>query len=101
MTSVGISVATAEDGLAGLEKLADNNYDVIILDLQMPRMDGRAFYREMRARGCEAQVVILSAYGADSAQRELGAVAAIAKPFDPEVLTDTVRIVAERARKAS
>jgi len=94
LASEGFQVATAEGGASGLEKLGSDEFDVIVLDLQMPGMDGRSFHREMIARGCNAQVVILSAYGAEKAQRELGAAAAIAKPFDPAVLIETVRYVA-------
>ena len=69
-------------------------FDVIVLDLQMPRMDGRAFFREMTARGHAPQVVILSAYGAEEAQGELKVAAAVPKPFDPDDLIETVRRVA-------
>jgi DNA-binding response OmpR family regulator len=91
MASDGLQVATARDGTAGLERLDTDKFDVIVLDLQMPGMDGRAFYREMLSRGYEAPVVILSAYGAEKAKRELGAAAAVAKPFDPDMLIETVR----------
>lgn len=92
--SAGLNVSTAHDGVAGLEKLESNEYDVIVLDLQMPNMDGRTFYREMIQRGHGIEVVILSAYGAEEARRELGAAASIAKPFDPDVLIETVQRVA-------
>lgn len=95
--SAGLDVATAEDGIAGLEKLAAGDYDVIVLDLQMPRMDGRAFYREMIARGHGPGVVILSAYGAAEARRELGAAASIDKPFDPDELIETVQRIAAQS----
>ena len=91
MASDGLLVATARDGTAGLERLDSDEFDVIVLDLQMPGMDGRTFYREMVSRGYEAPVVILSAYGAEKAKRELGAAAAVAKPFDPDMLIETVR----------
>lgn len=61
------------------------------LDLQMPVVDGRTFYRELRARGHRMPVVILSAFGAHAAQRELGAAAAVAKPFEPDDLVERDR----------
>lgn len=94
LLSAGLDVATADDGLMGLEKLESDEYDVIVLDLQMPNMDGRAFYREMTARGHGVEVVILSAYGAEEARRELGAAASLAKPFDPDDLIETVQRLA-------
>jgi DNA-binding response OmpR family regulator len=94
LTSPNIDVETASNGEAGLDCLARAEYDVILLDLQMPRMDGRTFYREMRSRGCEAKVVIVSAYGAEEARRELRASAAVPKPLDPDNLVETVQRVA-------
>jgi DNA-binding response OmpR family regulator len=90
MASAGLDVETARDGADGLERLDGAPFDAIILDLQMPRMDGRRFYREMHSRGFETPVVILSAYGAEEAQRELGAAAAVPKPFDPDGLIEMI-----------
>lgn len=98
LLSAGVRVETASDGEIGLERLENNTFDVILLDLQMPHMDGRAFYREMRSRGCDAQVVIVSAYGAEEAKRELRAAAAIPKPLDPDILVETVQRVAADAK---
>ena len=94
MSSDGLRVATARDGVDALEELGRAEYDVVILDLQMPGMDGRVFFREMLARGHRPQVVILSAYGAEEAQRELKVAAAVPKPFDPDELIETVRKIA-------
>jgi len=91
LMSEGLEVDTAADGLLGLEAVERGQYDLIVLDLQMPNMDGRAFFREYRARGGTTPVVLLSAYGAQSARAELNAEAAIAKPFDPVVLIRTIR----------
>jgi CheY-like chemotaxis protein len=98
VSSACFDVATASDGAEGLERLEDDGFDVIVLDLQMRGMDGRTFYREMTSRGVPARVVILSAYGAEEARRELGATAAIGKPCDPDVLVQTVaRVAATRS----
>jgi two-component system NtrC family response regulator len=86
----GLNVLTAADGLTALELLDGQEVDVIILDLRMPRMDGRSFLKELRVKGMDIPVLIASAYGARAAQRELGAQAAIEKPFDPERLLDLV-----------
>ena len=98
LLSEGLEVDTASDGLLGLEAVERAQYDIIVLDLQMPNMDGRAFFREYRARGGTTPIVLLSAYGAQSAKAELNAEAAVAKPFDPVVLIRTVRtLVPEEA----
>ena len=65
--------------------------DLVILDLQMPVMDGRTFYREFRQKGFRSPVVILSAYNAEGARQELGAEAALNKPFDPDRIGEVVR----------
>ena len=97
MLSEGLEVATASDGFTGLEALARDNFDAIVLDLQMPNMDGRTLYRQMLAQGRRTPVLILSAYGAEAARRELRADAALPKPFDPDVLVETIRRIAEPA----
>lgn len=86
----GYEVETAVDGIDGLEVLSKGEFDVIVLDLQMPRMDGRAFYGELRQRGFQMPVLVLSAYGAHDARRELGAEGAVSKPFDPSDLVSTI-----------
>jgi two-component system, OmpR family, response regulator MprA len=82
----GIDTVTATDGWSALEAIQHNDVDAIVLDLQMPKLDGRGFFRELRARGDRTPVLIASAYGARDAQRELGAEASVEKPFDPELL---------------
>jgi len=94
MMAEGHSVAVALDGQAAIERVADWTPDVIVLDLRMPVMDGRAFYRELRRNGCDVPVVILSAFGADDGRRELGAQAHVNKPFDPDELVQTVTAAA-------
>jgi DNA-binding response OmpR family regulator len=90
LRSSGYDVSTASNGELGLEEVEATPPDVIVLDLMMPVMDGRTFYRELRHRGFHIPVVILSAHGAREAQRELQAEAAINKPFLPEDLADKV-----------
>jgi DNA-binding response OmpR family regulator len=95
MSAAGFDVTTARDGVAGLEQIEAAQFDVVVLDLQMPRMDGRTFCRELANRSDRPAVVIISAYGAEDARRELRAAAALAKPFDPDYLAETVRRVSE------
>jgi two-component system, NtrC family, response regulator AtoC len=94
MASDGLEVTTARDGVEGLKQLDAAQFDVIVLDLQMPRMDGRTFFHEIASRDHHPQIVILSAYGAEQAKRELKVAAAVPKPFDPDDLIATIRRVA-------
>jgi CheY-like chemotaxis protein len=97
----GFDVVTASDSSAALDMVSGQQFNVIILDLRMPVMDGRAFYRELRGRGDNTPVVISSAYGARAAQAELGAQAAIEKPFDPDKLVQTVTRLLEDGETAA
>ena len=87
----GFDTMSASDGLEALDRLSLAPVDAVVLDLQMPRLDGRGFYRELRARGDLTPVVILSAYGAAEAMNELKANAYVRKPFDPADLIAAVR----------
>ncbi len=83
LTSSGFEVTTAGDGHQALTLVETHDFDLVLLDLEMPVMNGREFYREFRQRNANTPVVIISAYGADVGQRELGAQGSINKPFDP------------------
>ena len=79
---------SAKEALSLIE--AEQHPDALVLDLMMPEMNGRAFYERARLAGFKNPVLILSAYGADAARRDLGADAALSKPFDPEDLIDVL-----------
>src|SRR5690606_26367056 len=86
----GWTVVEAEDGKDALARLEQHAFDAIVLDLEMPRMDGRSFYREMKRRGTPRPTLILAAHGPLQAARDLGAVAGLQKPFDIDTLSDLV-----------
>ena len=92
--SEGWDVATAHNGREAMDRLEGSEPDVILLDLMMPEIDGREFYRRAREHGTKSHVVILSAYGSERACKELGADAAVAKPFEPETLIAKVEALA-------
>jgi DNA-binding response OmpR family regulator len=91
------TVSTAGDGRAALEVVDRQSIDAILLDLQMPLMDGRTFFRQLRALPSSTPVVIMSAQGSRKAQRELGAEGALEKPFDPDLLVAKLRSLAPAA----
>lgn len=95
LTLDGHEVVTATDGQSALDLLSQREVDVIVLDLRMPRMDGRTFFRELRSRGDKTPVLIASAFGAHDAQRELGAEGAVEKPFTPESLGRAIKEILE------
>jgi DNA-binding response OmpR family regulator len=86
-------VLVAGDGNEAIRLLQFTNPSAILLDLAMPGMDGREFYAAAREAGYGGPIVICSAYGAEVASMELGADAAITKPFDPAKLFDTLSVL--------
>ena len=99
LTDRGYSIERAGDGAEALGKFESFRPDLILLDYQMPDMNGVDVLRELRGRGNEAPVVMITAYGtierAVQAMRE-GAYDFIPKPFDPDHLTFVVRKALER-----
>jgi CheY-like chemotaxis protein len=91
----GFEVSTATNGREALDIVSQHEPGVIVLDLEMPVMDGRACFRELRSRGYSTPVLILSAYGAERAKAELHADASVAKPFEPERLIAEVERILE------
>ena len=79
-----VVVGEAANGVQGLEAARRLNPNLIITDLKMPQMDGIEMLRALRAEGCKAYVIILTAYDnfsyAQSALR-LGAVDYLLSPF--------------------
>ena len=93
LLSEGFSVEVAGDGQQALDALERVQPDLIVLDLQMPVMDGRSFYRAFRQRGFTTPVLVLSAYNAEAAQEELGAEAFLGKPCDPDEFSQLVHVL--------
>ncbi len=95
-------VVGVRSGQEGLDEIARDTPDLIVLDLMMPRMDGREFYHKARASGYEGPIIVCSAFNPQQAQTELGAEGAIEKPFETDVLLALVtRLLAEGKRRSN
>lgn len=99
LKDAGYRVVQAEDGVHGLEVLQAERPDIVITDINMPRMDGFGFIEGMRANpDHKATPVLVLTTESDAAKkqraREAGATGWIVKPFDPIKLVDAVRRVA-------
>lgn len=98
----GFCVVTATDGVEALQKMEQTRPDLIVADIMMPRMDGRAFYRAVRERPewLSIPFIFLTALGTREdilLGKEMGVEDYLVKPFDPQ---DLVRIIRARLRRA-
>lgn len=95
----GYVVTEANCGAKALEKLEAAKFDLAILDMRMPEMDGLALLAEMRKRGYATPSIIVTAYGdiphAVQAMK-LGAIDFLQKPLTPEALRRIVTDLLER-----
>jgi DNA-binding response OmpR family regulator len=85
LTDLGYHVDVAHDGLSALELVRRHNYDVALLDLKMPGMDGLTLYREIKKLRGGTVTLIVSAYAsADTTEQALaaGAWQVLPKPID-------------------
>jgi len=86
-------LSTAEDGETALRYLRQEPIDLVLLDLQMPGLDGIGLLRRLRAEGNGVPVVIVTAHGGvrdEVAAKELGAIDFLAKPLTPAALRQVV-----------
>jgi two-component system nitrogen regulation response regulator NtrX len=88
-------VTQAEDGLEGIEKIRDEDFDLVLCDIKMPKMDGVEVLQAAKKIKPETQMVMISGHGdLDTAVQtmRLGAFDYISKPPDLNRLLNTVRI---------
>jgi two-component system chemotaxis response regulator CheY len=99
LKSAGYSVVEAVDGQDAWEKTGKNDFDLVLTDQNMPRMDGLALTRSLRgmAQFSQTPVLILTTESSDEmkqAGRAAGATGWLLKPFDPQRLLDVITKVA-------
>jgi two-component system phosphate regulon response regulator OmpR len=102
--AAGLRVTHAATGEAGLDKLARDAFDAVVLDLMLPGIDGLEVCRRLRALSndkADIPVLMLTARG-DAADRvvglELGADDYLPKPFEPRELLARLRAILRRGR---
>jgi DNA-binding response OmpR family regulator len=99
LTSQKYNVDTADDGESALDKLFDNLYDLIILDIMLPKVDGLAILREIRKAKIDTPVLMLTAKGAIEDKikgLDYGADDYLAKPFAIAELMARIRSLLRR-----
>lgn len=104
----GLPVDNARDGAEAIEKIEAAEYDVIVLDLMMPNIDGYGLISYFRNRGGRRPAIIVVSAGDSAALRRLDPAmvhSIVRKPFDIDVLGDLITaaaasMAAERERQA-
>jgi len=93
LQDTGASVVTANNGREGLAKALAGKFDVVLMDLQMPEMDGYVAVKELRRQGYTRPIVALSAYSMDEDRRrclDVGFNSHLSKPIDRDLLLQTI-----------
>ena len=92
-------VDTASDGVEGYEKFKENKYDLIILDVMMPKLDGYSLCKMIKKNDAEVSIIFLTALGDESSEVkgfDLKDDDYISKPFSFNILIKRVEAVLRR-----
>jgi len=97
----GFNCDTAADGLEGLTKLRKRSFEIVLCDINMPRMTGMELLVQLEKEAIESTVIMITAFGSvDTAieAMKLGAYDYVQKPFKPDEVLLTIRKARERER---
>ena len=103
LKSEKFEVETYSDGIAGLEALKDNNFDIAILDIKMPRLDGLEVLQKLR-NSSDIPVIFLTSKDDEIDQLlglKMGAYDYITKPFSQKLLIERVKVILKRTSSSS
>ena len=98
----GYHVTSAVDGREALQRFAEGRFDLVILDLMLPKLDGVEVCRELRSRS-QVPIIMLTAKGSETdkvAGLEVGADDYITKPFSMREFRSRVKAALRRSRMA-
>ena len=103
LKSEKFDVETYSDGISGLEALKDNNFDIAILDIKMPRLDGLEVLQKLR-NSSDIPVIFLTSKDDEIDQLlglKMGADDYITKPFSQKLLIERVKVILKRTSFSS
>ena len=98
----GFQVTQAEDGMEAVEKVKNEDFDIIIMDIMMPKLDGYSACKEIK-KIKEVPVIMLSARGEEYDKLfgfEIGVDDYVVKPFSPKELIARIRAVMNRVNSS-
>ena len=99
LSSEGYQVELAGDGISGIEKFNTEHYDVVLLDMKMPGLNGLEVLERLKDINSTISVIMMTAFGTIESAVEamkLGAVDYIRKPFTPDIIRSQVKTVLSR-----
>lgn len=94
----GYEVDEAENGMAAIDKVKNNDYDLIVMDIMMPKLDGFSTCKELK-KSKDIPVIMLSARGEEYDKLfgfEIGIDDYVVKPFSPKELMARIKAVIKR-----
>lgn len=94
LTHKGYTVATAKDGIEAIEKIKDNFFDIIFMDIKMPLMNGVETFKKIKKIKSESTVIMMTAYAVEDLVQEAlkeGAYGIIYKPLDIDNMVNLIR----------
>lgn len=99
LSSLGYNIVTAADGLEGIEKVKKEKFDLVILDLKMPKLSGTETLKEIKKIDPAIEAIVATGYGTVETAVEcmkIGAYDYIAKPFNIDELSVLIEKVFEK-----
>ncbi|CAO3427370.1 response regulator [Azospirillum argentinense] len=100
----GYRVTLAQDGQEGLERYSADPADLVITDLRMPRMDGRALIRELRIRAAGLPILVMTGFlSMEAGEDDLTSdrwqpLVVLRKPVSPQIILETLASLAQAAK---
>jgi two-component system alkaline phosphatase synthesis response regulator PhoP len=102
LANEGYEVETAMDGVTGLDRAVSGRFDLVVLDLMLPRMNGLEVCKELRRRGKDVAILMLTAKSQLTDRvvgLKLGADDYLTKPFEPPELLARIEALLRRTKK--
>lgn len=102
LTQLGYEVTLANDGLSGLQAAKENIYDIIVLDLMLPKLSGLELCKTLRREHNQAYIIMLTAMDEEMQKIEgfdAGADDYMTKPFSPRELAARIKAALRRTEQ--
>jgi DNA-binding NtrC family response regulator len=103
ITLLGFTPAAAASGVAALQQIKANHFDMVVLDMRIPDMSGLEIFKAIRQFNSSVPIVLTSGFGMDKSVQEalsMGALLCLEKPFDIFRAMNTLREIVEKESPA-